>query len=76
MTTGTFECPLCGRDSPHTHSEDEQLIGRALSVLEHVTYHDGRYCQEQQQDWQAQAQPLVKMLAARMGVNPYRNYRM
>ena len=76
MVTGTFECPLCGLNTAHIHSKDEQLLGQALSVLEHVTYHDGRYGQEQQRDWQAQAQRIVKMLAERMGVKPYRNFRM
>ena len=26
--TGTFNCPLCGRDTPHEHSPAEQVIYR------------------------------------------------
>lgn len=53
---------------------DLQLLNEALDSLQYVTYHDGRYRQEQNSAWQSEAQPLVHRLAKRLGRKPYEGF--
>jgi len=34
---GTFSCPICGKDSPHTHSQDETEAALAVSSTSRCT---------------------------------------
>jgi hypothetical protein len=50
---------------------DTVLLREVLELLEHVTFHDGRYRQELVVNFQLTAQKLVVRLAERLGVKPY-----
>lgn len=50
---------------------DNELLSECLEVLEYATYHDGRYGQVKNEDFQKEAQPLVIRIAKRLGVKPY-----
>lgn len=53
---------------------EQGILKNCLEVLEYVTYHDGRYCQEQSRDWQSQAQKLVHRIAGILKVKPYADF--
>lgn len=50
---------------------DNELLSECLEVLEYATYHDGRYGQVKNEDFQKEAQPLVIRIAKRLGVKAY-----
>jgi hypothetical protein len=58
-----------------TQEGDRELLRGALKLFEYVTWHDGRYRQELNAEFQRDAQKLVTRLAARLGVEPYADYR-
>jgi len=53
---------------------DDKLLSDILNALEYVTFHDGRYAQETNRDFQTQAQKLVQRIAARLKRQPYQDY--
>jgi hypothetical protein len=53
---------------------DSALLHDCLDVLQHATYHDGRYDQYLREDWQNKAQTLVDLLAKRLGRVAYEGY--
>jgi len=53
---------------------DDKLLTDILDALEYVTFHDGRYGQEQNRDFQTQAQKLVARIAERLKRKPYQDY--
>lgn len=55
----------------YQHDFDTVLLRDVLELLEHVTFHDGRYRQELVQNFQLTAQKLVVRLAERLDVKPY-----
>lgn len=55
-------------------TDDERLLRDILDALEYVTFHDGRYAQETNRNFQTQAQKLVTRVAERLGRKPYQEY--
>jgi hypothetical protein len=53
---------------------DSALLHECLDLLQHATYHDGRYDQYMRETWQDKAQELVDMLAKRLGRVAYEGY--
>jgi len=51
--------------------DDTDLLREALALFEYVTWHDGRYRQESNAEFQRSAQKLVTQLAERLEVEPY-----
>lgn len=54
--------------------KQKTLLVRALTCLEYVTYHDGRYKQSEAHDWMTEAQHLVQDLASHLNVKAYKGY--
>lgn len=49
----------------------EELLKEALHLFEYATFHDGRYRQLENDEWQNQAVELEKKTCARLGVERY-----
>ena len=54
---------------------DNYLLRECLEVLEYATYHDGRYGQVNNETFQKEAQPLVVIIARRLGVKAYDGFK-
>jgi TPP-dependent pyruvate/acetoin dehydrogenase alpha subunit len=54
--------------------QERGLMGEALYLLEWVTFHDGRYGQEESAKFQNEAQDFVLRAAKVMGRTPYQDF--
>lgn len=70
-----LECEKHVKANEKLGLNDDEILATRLKTLEYVTYHDGRYCQEQNKNWQSDAQKLVSRLATRLGVAAYEDYK-
>jgi transcription elongation GreA/GreB family factor len=52
-----------------------QLLREAADLIEHATYHDGRYGQRESNHWQNEAQRLVPRMAEALGREPYEQFK-
>jgi hypothetical protein len=54
--------------------QERGLMGEALYLLEWVTFHDGRYGQEESAKFQTAAQEFVLRAAKAIGRTPYQDF--
>lgn len=54
-----------------TKTADEELLRESLRLFEYVTFHDGRYRQLENDEWQSQVVELEKKICTRLGVKRY-----